>query len=47
MPAYADTFDDRQIADLVRYLRARFAPGKPPWPKLESDVARVRAQQAH
>ncbi len=47
MPAYADTFDDRQIADLVRYLRARFAPGQPPWPKLESDVARVRAQQAH
>ncbi|WP_428979390.1 c-type cytochrome [Cupriavidus oxalaticus] len=47
MPAYADTFDDRQIAQLVRYLRARFAPDQPAWQDLENTVARLRAAPAH
>ncbi|MCY1516468.1 Nicotinate dehydrogenase subunit B [compost metagenome] len=47
MPAYADTFDDRQIAQLAQYLRARFAPDQPAWQDLENTVARLRAAPAH
>lgn len=47
MPAYADTLDDRQIAQLAQYLRARFAPDKPAWQDLENTVARLRAAPAH
>lgn len=47
MPAYADTLDDRQIAQLAQYLRARFAPDKPAWQDLENTVARLRAPPAH
>ncbi len=31
MPAFRDTLSPNQIADLTRYLRARFAPDKPAW----------------
>lgn len=47
MPAYADTLDDQQIAQLARYLRSRFAPDKPAWQDLENTVARLRAMPAH
>ncbi|SPD63886.1 Nicotinate dehydrogenase subunit B [Cupriavidus taiwanensis] len=47
MPAYADTLDDQQIAQLAQYLRARFAPDKPAWQDLEDTVARLRAGPAH
>ncbi|MDK3026092.1 c-type cytochrome [Cupriavidus taiwanensis] len=47
MPAYADTLDDQQIAQLAQYLRARFAPDKPAWQDLENTVARLRAAPAH
>ncbi len=43
MPAFRDALSDRQVASLAAYMRARFAPGKPPWPELEAAVARVRA----
>ena len=43
MPAFADVFDDAQVAALARYLRARFASDAPPWPALEPDTARIRA----
>lgn len=32
MPAFRGAFDDHQLADLVAYIRARFAPQKEPWP---------------
>ncbi|MDQ0142471.1 c-type cytochrome [Cupriavidus necator] len=47
MPAYADTLDDQQVAQLAQYLRARFAPDKPAWQDLENTVARLRAAPAH
>lgn len=47
MPAYADTLDDRQIAQLTQYLRARFAPDQAAWQDLENTVARLRAAPAH
>ena len=43
MPGFRDSFDDRQVATLVGYLRLRFAPERPAWPALEATVARLRA----
>lgn len=47
MPSYADSLDDGQVADLARYLRARFAPDKPAWQDVDATVARLRAAPAH
>ncbi|WPG37978.1 molybdopterin cofactor-binding domain-containing protein [Variovorax sp. EBFNA2] len=47
MPAFRDALDDRQIADLAGYMRARFAPQEAAWPNLPADVARVRATPGH
>jgi nicotinate dehydrogenase subunit B len=41
MPAYGDSFSDRQLAQITAYLRARFTD-KPPWPDVPGAVARVR-----
>lgn len=46
MPAFAEAFDDSQIAALAKYLRARFAPEAPPWGDLMGDAARLRAALA-
>lgn len=43
MPAYRDALDDAQVAQLVAYMRQRFAPGQPAWPDLEAASARIRA----
>ncbi len=42
MPGFADSFDDKQVAELVHYLRARFAPDKPAWQGVDQAVARIR-----
>ena len=42
MPAFGAALDDRQIADLVAYLRRVFAPSEAPWPDLEETVSRLR-----
>jgi len=44
MPAFADTLSDRQIADIVAYLRARYTD-KPPWPDLAQSVAQIRRER--
>lgn len=44
MPAFADTFDDAQLAELAHYLRARFAPDQVVWRDVEVTAARLRAQ---
>jgi mono/diheme cytochrome c family protein len=41
MPAYGDSFSNRQLADITAYLRARFTD-KPPWPDVPGAVAQVR-----
>ena len=46
MPAFRDALDDRQIAELAGYMRARFAPQEPAWTDLPAQVARVRAAPA-
>jgi nicotinate dehydrogenase subunit B len=43
MPGFGHSLSDEQIADVARYVRARFAPGKPAWEKLEGAVARLRS----
>ena len=47
MPAFREALDDRQIAELAGYMRARFAPQEPAWPDLPAQVARVRAAPGH
>jgi nicotinate dehydrogenase subunit B len=47
MPAFREVLDDRQIAELAGYMRARFAPQEPAWANLPADVARVRAAPGH
>ncbi|MFD2181803.1 molybdopterin cofactor-binding domain-containing protein [Rhodoplanes azumiensis] len=43
MPSFADHMSDWQIAEIVRYVRGRFAPERPAWTGLEATVARLRA----
>ncbi|CAE6761463.1 molybdopterin cofactor-binding domain-containing protein [Paraburkholderia haematera] len=42
MPAYRDSFNDAQVAELVSYLRQQFAGGKPAWQDVTASVARIR-----
>ncbi|WP_332695777.1 molybdopterin cofactor-binding domain-containing protein [Bosea sp. (in: a-proteobacteria)] len=42
MPAFATALDDRQLTDLARYMRARFAPDKPAWEGVDEAVGRAR-----
>ncbi|VVE65312.1 cytochrome C [Pandoraea anapnoica] len=42
MPGFRDAFDDRQIAELAAFIRARYAPDQPPWPDLETSAAHAR-----
>ena len=44
MPAFAAAFDDAQIVSLAAWMRARFAPERPPWNDLPGAVARLRAE---
>ena len=41
MPAYGESFSDRQLADITAYLRARYTD-KPPWPDIPQAVAQAR-----
>ncbi|CAB3861742.1 Nicotinate dehydrogenase subunit B [Achromobacter anxifer] len=42
MPGFKHSLDDRQIADLVGYLRERHAPGKAAWPDTTNTISRLR-----
>jgi nicotinate dehydrogenase subunit B len=44
MPGYRHVYDDRQIADLVRFIRKSFATGQPAWNDLDRIVARIRQE---
>ena len=45
MPAFSGVYDDRQIADLVAYLRGAYST-KPAWPDAEPLVARLRKENS-
>ena len=42
MPGFGAVFNNAQLADLVAYLRATFAPGAPAWTDLPSRIAAIR-----
>jgi nicotinate dehydrogenase subunit B len=42
MPAFKDSMTDGQVAELVAYLRQQFAPGKPPWTRVDAAVSQAR-----
>ncbi|MGV3549538.1 molybdopterin cofactor-binding domain-containing protein [Rhizobium sp.] len=42
MPAFRQSFSDRQLADLAAYVRARFAPDKAAWSGLKEAAGRAR-----
>jgi nicotinate dehydrogenase subunit B len=42
MPSFAQSLNDGQIADLVAWMRERYAPQAPAWPNLVETVARMR-----
>jgi nicotinate dehydrogenase subunit B len=42
MPAFRDSMNDAQIAELVSFLRKQFAPDKPAWNDVPSTVSRIR-----
>ena len=42
MPAFKDSMNDAQIAELVSFLRGQFAPDKPAWNDVASAVSRIR-----
>jgi nicotinate dehydrogenase subunit B len=42
MPSFRSSFDDRQVADLLAYLRARFASDQTPWVAVADAAARLR-----
>ncbi|HDR9505737.1 cytochrome C [Burkholderia cepacia] len=47
MPGFGDAFDDRQMAELAAYIRARYAPGQPAWRNLAEASARIRQERVH
>ena len=42
MPGFKDSMNDDQVAELVSYLRQRFAPEKPVWAGVRAAVGRAR-----
>lgn len=42
MPAFGEYLQTSEIAGLVRYMRARYAPDKPAWSNLESQIETMR-----
>jgi nicotinate dehydrogenase subunit B len=47
MPSFRDAYDDKQIAELAAYIRARYAPDQPAWNDLENESAAVRHASVH
>ncbi|ANN78438.1 hypothetical protein BAU07_16160 [Bordetella flabilis] len=47
MPAYKDVLGDAQVAELLHYLRAAYAPDQPAWQDVQGRVARLRATPYH
>ena len=43
MPGFKDHFDDHQVAELLAYLQARYAPSRPRWDGVAERAAQLRA----
>jgi nicotinate dehydrogenase subunit B len=46
MPGFRAHLDDRQMGDLIHYLRSTFAPDRPLWGDVQPVVARIRAESS-
>jgi nicotinate dehydrogenase subunit B len=46
MPGFKGSFNDRQLAELVSWLRQQFAPDKPPWTGVDAAIGRARQASA-
>src|SRR3984893_5985981 len=44
MPGFKDSKTDDQLAELVSYLRQRFAPDRPPWTGVQTAISQARQQ---
>lgn len=44
MPAFKYHFDDGQLAELISYIRYRFAPDRAAWEDLAQTIGRIRAE---
>ena len=42
MQGFADQFDNRQLAELIAYMRSRFAPRQPAWEGLDAQIEAIR-----
>jgi nicotinate dehydrogenase subunit B len=42
MPGFADSLNDQQLTELIRYLRTRFAPDKPAWDGIDAALKAAR-----
>jgi nicotinate dehydrogenase subunit B len=47
MPGFREIMTDRQLTELIQWMRQRFAPGQHPWENLAQSVARVRVESAN
>ena len=47
MPSFAQSLNDRQVAELTRYLRQRFAPDKPAWQDIDAAINSAREAASH
>ena len=47
MPAFKDSMNDAQLAELVSYLRGQFAADKPAWSGVQDAVSRIRQTASH
>ena len=47
MPAFRDSLSDRQLAELVGYIRRQFAPGKPAWNGIDAAISRLKPAPVH
>ena len=44
MPSFRHSLNDAQIADIVGWMRSRYAPDRPAWDNLPQRVAQLRHQ---
>lgn len=47
MPGFKDSLNDRQLEDLLVYMRQRFAPDKPAWGNLPDKIKTLREAPRH
>jgi nicotinate dehydrogenase subunit B len=47
MPSFKDNLTDQQLAQIISYMRQRFAPEQSPWDNIEQSIQLVRKSIEH